>query len=255
MTAEKHILRLSNVNKVFKIGRSEVTVLHDASLHIFPREFTILYGPSGSGKSTILNTMIGLEVPTSGKVYIHGRDISKLSDDERAAFRNENIGVVYQQSHWVKTLNVIDNVALPLLISNRDESYAYARASYALAQVGMDSFAKRSPMQLSGGQQQKVGIARALVADPAIIMSDEPTGNLDTTSSDEVIELLMGLVRDYGRTVIMVTHELRFLKLANRAFAIQDGYIEREYDQAQLQELMKDFVEPLSLEDANKDTN
>lgn len=247
----KHILRLDNVNKSYIIGRNEVPVLHDANMHIYPREYTILYGPSGSGKSTLMNTMIGLEAPTTGTVYINGRDISKMQDDDRAKYRNENIGVVYQQSFWVKTLSVIENVALPLMIGGRDESYALARATYALSQVGMGDFAKRSPLQLSGGQQQKVSIARALVSDPSIIMTDEPTGNLDTTSSDDIIKLLTGLVLNYGRTVVMVTHELRFLRLADRAYLIRDGYIQKHYDKVQLTELLKDFKQTLTLEDAS----
>ncbi|NCS32527.1 ABC transporter ATP-binding protein [bacterium] len=245
--ASKHLVRLAHVSKDFTVGKNDVGVLKDVSLHIYPAEFTLLYGPSGSGKSTLLNTIIGLEPPTKGQVFVDGRDIAKLGEDARSDYRNRTVGVVYQQPHWVKTLNVIENVTLPLLIQGRSKNYSFARAEYSLQQVGMLEFAKRMPPQLSGGQQQKVGVARALVTEPELIVADEPTGNLDSQSSDEIMSILVELVKGYKRSVVMVTHELRFLKLADRAFSILDGELEQEYDKAALSKFLENYKEPLDI--------
>ncbi|MBU0708238.1 ABC transporter ATP-binding protein [Patescibacteria group bacterium] len=238
---KKHIIRLEKVNKEFPSGRGQSNVLHEAELHIYPQEFTIIYGPSGSGKSTLLNTIIGLEPPTTGKVYVQGRDVFGLEEDARAEFRNFHYGVVYQQANWVKSLNVIENVALPLLLRGGSMKYAQERALYSLGQVGLGEFATKHPSQLSGGEQQKVSVARALSTDPIVIVADEPTGNLDTKSGNEVIQLFIDLIKRFGRTVVMVTHELRFLEFADRAIAIKDGRIEGSFARKEIGDLINDL--------------
>jgi len=241
MVERKHIIRTERLCKEFPAGRRQIGVLHDIDLHIYPREFTIIYGPSGSGKSTLLNTLLGLEPPTRGKVFVRGRDLFKMADDQRAEFRNRNYGVVYQQPYWVKSLNVLENVSLPLLLRGESLKFARGRAMYSIEQVGLERFAKYAPTQLSGGQQQKVSLARALVTDPSVIVADEPTGNLDTASSNEVIEMFMDLIQRLGRTVVMVTHELRFLEYAHRAISIRDGKIEGEFGKSEIKNLVKDL--------------
>jgi len=233
MSVKKHVVRLKDVKKDFVVDKDPVKILKGVNLHIYPEEFTIVYGSSGSGKSTLINTVLGLEPPSSGRVYVLGKDISHLSEDDRGTFRNETFGVVYQAPHWVKTLTVLENVALPLLISGRDANYANSR--------GMEQFADRKPVQLSGGQQQKVSVARALVTDPSLIVADEPTGNLDTKSGDELIELFNNLIKNYSRTVVMVTHELRFLKFADRAFKIESGNIVGNYDEKELEAITEEL--------------
>lgn len=237
----KYIVRLSSVSKSFLVGKTVVPVLKNINLQVRPQEFTIIYGPSGSGKSTLLNTILGLEPPDHGKVYVQGKDISALNDDERAGFRNKTFGVVYQQSYWIKTLSVLENVALPLFLGGRDTSYANSRALHALSEVGMKEFARRSPIQLSGGQQQRVGVARALATDPVLIVADEPTGNLDTKSADDLITLFNNLITQFHRTVVMVTHDLRFLDFAHRAFEIKDGYIEGKFDKKDIKKIIQDL--------------
>jgi len=223
----KHdIIHLKDVKKTYGTGEQATEILHGINLSIYPQEFTIIYGPSGSGKSTLLNTIIGLEEIREGTVTIRGSVISNQDEDTRARFRNRNIGVVYQSPFWVKTLNVLDNVALPLLIHDEEGNAAKRKALEALSHVGMEGFAKKSPMTLSGGQQQKVNIARALVCDPAIIVADEPTGNLDSVSANDIIQLFLWFITNFHKSVIMVTHELSFLRYADRAVSIHDGYVE-----------------------------
>lgn len=238
---QKHIIRLDNVSKSFFTKSREIPVLKGCSVHIYPREFTIIYGPSGSGKSTLLNTITGLEPPTEGKVYVKGKDVFRMSIDERALFRNQHYGIVYQQPYWVKSLNLLDNVALPLLLRKTSTDYARARAKFALSQVGMDKFADKHPLELSGGEQQKSSLARALTADPSLIVADEPTGNLDTKSGNEIIDMLLELIERFSRSVVMVTHELRFLEIADRAISIKDGEVVGSFEKDEIDGVMKEL--------------
>lgn len=219
-------IRLSKVHKHFGSGASKVTVLRNVSCSIYSGEFVIISGPSGSGKSTILHTMLGLEEPSSGSVRLRGEHIYKLSTTERTKFRREKIGMVFQQSNWIKSLSVWENVAYPLWLTMISPQMARERAFAVLESVGLTSdLAEKVPTELSGGQQQRASLARALITDPGIIIADEPTGNLDTNSGTEVIRLLADLNRTQRKIIVMVTHDTQFLPIANRKILVKDGSI------------------------------
>lgn len=219
------VVSFEHVHKSFPVGGSHVRALKDISLHLYSGEFVIIYGPSGCGKSTMLHTILGLEKPTHGKVYVRSHSIYDLETDERTQLRRQYFGMVFQQSHWIKALNVWENVAYPLLLSGERKEHIKDHAMSLLHRLGIESFAKHSPLQLSGGQQQKVALARALATNPWVIIADEPTGNLDSESGKEVMELLVRLNRDEKRMVILVTHDLTLLPLATRKVGLKDGSI------------------------------
>jgi len=221
-----HVLvKAEKLVKSFDIGGKPQRILKDIDLSLYSGEFVVVYGPSGCGKSTFLHTVLGLEKPTRGKVFLRGQDIYKMDNDERTNFRRQKIGMVFQQANWIKSLSVWENVAYPLLISGFGDVEAKARAFEVLKDVGIMEMANKKPAELSGGQQQRVALARALSTDPWIIMADEPTGNLDTASSAEIITLLAKLNRVQHRTIIMVTHDMNFLQLATRRIAMTDGRV------------------------------
>jgi putative ABC transport system ATP-binding protein len=214
-----------NVTKEFMIGKEPYHALRGLSATIYEAEFAIIYGPSGSGKSTFVNTLIGLEKPTTGEVWVDGIEIDKMTEDQRADLRAKRFGVVSQTPIWIKALTTLENVAMPLLIANVKEKLAYQRATETLTIVGLLDWAKHKPTELSGGQQQRVSFARSLVNDPHILVLDEPTGNLDSASSDQVLKLLQDLNRQRKRTILMITHNLDYLPLADRTIMIRDGQI------------------------------
>lgn len=220
------VIKVEKLKKEYPIEGEEkgIEVLKGVDLEIKSTDFAIFYGPSGSGKSTLLHHIVGLEKPTSGKVIIRGTDITKLNDEERAIFRAEKFGMVYQSAYWAKSLSVWENVAMPLFIDGFEEKKAYQKAMESLRDIGMDKYAKKLPTQLSGGEQQRVGLARALVNNPWIIVADEPTGNLDTHNADVVMEIFQKL-RAKKRTVIMVTHNLTYLPVATCTIAMKDGVV------------------------------
>lgn len=219
------VVSFENVQKSFEIGGSHIKALKDINLHLYSGEFVMIYGPSGCGKSTMLHTILGLEKPTHGKVHIRGHSLYHLDSDHRTQLRRQYFGMVFQQSHWIKALNVWENVAYPLLLSGRKKEHIKEHAIDLLKRLGIESFAYRSPLQLSGGQQQKVALARALATNPWVIIADEPTGNLDSASGKEVMELLVKLNREEKRMVILVTHDLTLLPLATRKVGLKDGSI------------------------------
>jgi putative ABC transport system ATP-binding protein len=220
------VIKVKGLKKVFKTEEGkETTVLQGIDLDIAPNDFCIIYGPSGSGKSTLLHHFIGLELPTEGQVIINGTDLTKMNEEERAVFRAKNFGMVYQFWYWAKSLNVLDNVALPLLIAGIEEKKARAEAMKRLEEIEMTKFAFKKPTSLSGGEQQKIGLARALVNDPAIIIADEPTGNLDAHSADTIISILQDLNVLKKRAIVMVTHNLVYLPIATKKVAVRDGQI------------------------------
>lgn len=223
--SKKPVIVAKDVTKIFTIGKEQYKVLHGLSVTVYVGEFTIIYGPSGSGKSTFLNTLIGLEKPTGGEIFIDGIEIDKMTEDQRAELRATRFGVVSQSPIWVKALSVLENVAMPLLIQNVPEARAFARAKEVLEMVGLPEKYKNKPTELSGGQQQRVNFARSLVNDPHILVLDEPTGNLDTKSSDQVLWLLNELNRRRERTILMITHNLEYLELADKTIMIRDGLI------------------------------
>lgn len=223
---QEPIIRIENLEKEYPTGDGEpAPVLRGVSAEIFPGDFAIIYGASGSGKSTLLHHIIGLEVPTRGKIIICGVDITKLNSEERAVFRAKHFGMVYQSWYWAKSLSVWENVAMPLFIAGVSEGEAKAKAMKILEETGMSKYADKRPMQLSGGEQQRICLARALINDPKIIMADEPTGNLDTHNADSVMQTFQKLNLDGKRTIVMVTHNMAYLPYANKTIEVEDGKI------------------------------
>lgn len=219
------VIRTVNLVKSFPVGQQAESVLRGISLEIRPGFYTIIFGPSGSGKSTLLNVLVGLELPSSGEVYVGQERLDQLDEDARATLRSRTFGIVYQQSNWIKALSVVENVALPALIVKTSEKAALAKAKELLGEVGMMKFARYHPLELSGGQQQRVSLARALVNNPQVLVLDEPTGNLDTHSADEIMMLIQELNVKYHRTIIMVTHNLIYLPYATHQIALTDGQV------------------------------
>lgn len=221
-------VQLKDVSKTFYLGRVEtndVQVVFDVNLSVGEKDFVIICGPSGSGKSTILNILIGLEHPTKGKVFHDNIDIYNLSQNQRAKLRLKKIGVVLQQSIWLKNMPVLENVAMPYFLTGHGYKESLKKAMEMLAVVNMASFFKRLPSELSGGQQQKIAIARALINDPEIIVADEPTGNLDTDSSTVLMDELLELNKKFGKTIVMVTHNLTYLKITDKNYYVKDGHL------------------------------
>jgi len=224
------IIVVENVEKTYVVGGQDVKILKGVSVTINKGDFFVIFGPSGCGKSTLLHSILGLDKPTSGKVTFSGQDFNKLNEDEIAMFRKAKVGLVFQASYWVKSLSVIENVAFPLFLMGKLPSEAAKIAMEKLVLMGMDNWASYSPAELSSGQQQKVGLARALVVDPEVIVADEPTGNLDSKSGQELMELLLKLNKEQGKTILMVTHDLEYMKYANRVVHVMDGVIVEEFD-------------------------
>ncbi|MEM5827939.1 MAG: ABC transporter ATP-binding protein [Candidatus Aenigmatarchaeota archaeon] len=225
---KKDIIKLIDVWKSYKIGDSEITVLKGINLKVKEGEFISLLGPSGSGKSTLLHIIGCLDKPTKGKVIIDGKDVSKLNDNELALLRREKIGFVFQFYFLFPYLNAIENVMLPMLLAGKSKREAEERAKELLEKVGLEkSRFYNKPNQLSGGQQQKVAIARALANNPKILLADEPTGNLDSKSAEEVMNIFKKINRD-GTTIIMVTHNIELTKYSNRVIRIKDGKLLEE---------------------------
>jgi len=222
---KRPIIVAEKVKKTFLVGREPYQALRGVDATMYDGEFIIIAGPSGSGKSTFLNTIIGLERPNEGKIWVDNIEIDQMNDDQRAELRVKLIGVVSQQPIWVKALTIVENVAMPLLIAGRTERESYDRAVQAITQVGLIEWAKHKPTELSGGQQQRINLARGLVNDPRILVLDEPTGNLDSVSATQVLTLLMGLNQQKRRTIIMVTHNMEYLPLADRVIRIRDGQV------------------------------
>ncbi len=221
------VIQVKNVSKSFQVGTQMVPVLKDITFDINLSDFLIIFGPSGSGKSVLLHTILGLERSTQGDVMFFGTNLSdpKVTDDQIAELRKRNVGMVYQQSNWIKSLNVLENVAFPLLLNGQRRSISTEKAKLVLEAVGMIDWAKYSPMELSSGQQQMVGLARALVTNPEVIIADEPTGNLDYETGQKLMSYLSTLNRADNKTIVMVTHDLDYLKFANMTVRILNGQI------------------------------
>ena len=224
--AHEILIKIDKVSKEFDLGLSQYQALTEVSVEIGATDFAIIYGPSGCGKSTLLNTMTGLERPTSGTVKVRDTDLYSLSENDRSRFRAAKFGVIFQQSLWVKAFNLLYNIAMPLLINGDTETNALRKAKEALSEVDLLKFAHHKPAEMSGGQQQRAGIARALIHNPWILVADEPTGNLDTHSADEIMQLFQKLNKQGRRTIVMVTHNLGYLPLATKKIAMTDGRVE-----------------------------
>lgn len=224
-SSAKTIVSIKNVTQSFTVGEETIKVLNKVDFTLQDKTFNIIYGPSGSGKSTLLNILTGLQEPTTGTVEFDGKFLYKLEPDELAYFRAFEIGIVYQQNFWVKSLNVIENVAMPLYYSGISRAAAAKRAMEALETVEMQSYAKKRPSLLSGGEQQRIAMARALVNDPLFIIADEPTGNLDSKNGDMIMGLLQKCQIELGRTIILVTHNMEYIPLADQLLHIEDGIV------------------------------
>jgi putative ABC transport system ATP-binding protein len=225
MEHKKSIIKLVNVWKIYKMGEVEVAALRGLTLDIRHGEFLAVMGPSGSGKSTALNSIGCLDVPTRGKIYLEGQDISKLSESELAQIRGRKIGFVFQQFNLIATLTALENVTLPMIFQGKTRKERQEKAKQILTMVGLGERMNHRPSELSGGQQQRVAIARALCNDPEVVLADEPTGNLDQHTGKEIMELLGKLHREQGKTIIMVTHDSSVAKHAERVELLRDGTI------------------------------
>lgn len=217
------MIQLKQVDKIYRTEEIETVALENVNLEVKKGEFVAVMGPSGCGKSTLLNVMGLLDAPTSGKVILDGKETINMKDGELAKFRNENLGFVFQSFHLINSLNVLDNVELPLLYRKVSATERRKRAEEVLAKVGLSHRMRHFPSQLSGGQCQRVAIARAIIGNPSIILADEPTGNLDSKMGAEVMDLLHKLNREDGRTIVMVTHDENMAKETGRTIRFLDG--------------------------------
>lgn len=221
------MIRVRDLTKEYQIGEIMVNALCGINLDIYPGEMVAVVGPSGSGKSTLMNMIGCLDSPTSGEYYLDGMLVSDLRDDDLAKVRNKKIGFVFQKYNLLPRANAIENVELPLRYSE-DTSSAAMRATQALVEVGLGDRLQHKPNELSGGQQQRVAVARAIVNKPAIILADEPTGNLDSKSGQEIMDLLIHLNRDFSTTIIVVTHDAHIAQQCQRTIHLFDGLIVQE---------------------------
>lgn len=220
------LIKAENLSKVYGGGANRVTALHRASLEIAAGDFISIMGPSGSGKSTLLHLLSGLDFPTEGKLSYDGQDIYRLKDRELSAFRRRRIGFIFQQFNLLPVLTARENILMPLLLDRKREDGAYLEELAGM--LGISDRLTHLPHELSGGQQQRVAIARALIARPDIIFADEPTGNLDSKSGEEVMKMLEGIRRKLGKTLVVITHDSRIAQMAERRLVIMDGILQEE---------------------------
>ena len=228
MEAEKKrevVIRVRDLYKVYRMGDTKVYALNGVDLDIRRGEFCAITGPSGSGKSTLLNMLAGLEHPSKGEIVIAGKHIEKLNEKQLVTFRRERVGFIFQSYNLIATMDAVENVALPLSFRGMGKAKRAKRAKEYLKLVGLERFMTHMPSQMSGGQQQRVGIARALAVDPQIIFADEPTGNLDSKTTMEVLKLMQTIVRERNQTLVMVTHDNNLATYADRIIKIIDGKI------------------------------
>src|SRR5579859_7555924 len=219
------IIQANNVTKIYRSGQLRVEALSGIDLAIEQGEMVAIMGPSGCGKTTLLNCLSGLDTIDEGNVFIKGDNLRDLSDNERTAYRARHMGFIFQDFNLLPVLTAVENVELPMLVSNVPSKRARKRALEMLDMVGLSDRARHRPAELSGGQRQRVTIARALTNDPAIVWADEPTGNLDSETAQDILDLLSRLNREHGQTFVVVTHDLEVGKLANRIITMRDGQI------------------------------
>ena len=219
------VIEVKSLYKLYRVGDEVVRALDGVGFEIFQGEFCAIVGTSGSGKSTLLNMLAGLEKPTKGSVVIAGQHIENLTEEQLVRFRRDHVGFIFQSFHLLGTMNAVENVALPLSFRGVPRDVRMRKADKMLELVKLKKHKKHLPNQMSGGQQQRVGVARALVVDPKIIFADEPTGNLDSHTSEEVMRLMQQVVREQNKTLVMVTHDAHLASYADRVFHIRDGKI------------------------------
>ena len=223
--SQEPIVEIRELSKIYRQGDINVTALNSVSLDIVRGEFVVLMGPSGSGKSTLLHIIAGIDRATSGKVLVQGINVANLNESELADWRNQNVGFVFQSFNLIPVLTAFENVELPLLLTALNRKQRREQVQTAMNLVGLGDRGHHRPDQMSGGQQQRVAIARALVTDPALIVADEPTGNLDSKSAADALGILQALSRDAGKTVIMVTHDPKAASFGTRSLHLEKGEI------------------------------
>ncbi|MBC5658893.1 ABC transporter ATP-binding protein [Anaerosacchariphilus sp. NSJ-68] len=225
--AEKRepVIQVKNLYKIYRVGENKVRALNGVDLKIYKGEFCSIVGTSGSGKSTMLNMLAGLEKPTKGEIIVAGEHLEKMSENQLVKFRREHVGFIFQSFNLLGTMDAVENVALPLVFRGVSKKERMEKADKMLDLVGLSKHKDHRPNEMSGGQQQRVGVARALVLDPEIIFADEPTGNLDSNTSAEVMRLMQRIVRERNQTLVMVTHDNHLASFADRIFHIIDGKI------------------------------
>ncbi len=222
------MIELKKIRKTYRIGQETINALAGVDLEIAEGEFTAFVGPSGSGKSTLLHIIGGLDKPTSGKITVDGQDLSEASDGELSAYRNRNVGFVFQSFNLHPTYNALENVAIPCIFTGLSTAERLKLAEEALEAVGLSGRARHRPNQLSGGERQRVSIARALVNRPKVIIADEPTGNLDSKTGSRIMELLLKLNKERGITLLIATHDVNLTEQADRVIILRDGQIAEE---------------------------
>ena len=230
------VIQVKNLYKVFRVGNERVRALNGVDMTIYKGEFCAIVGTSGSGKSTMLNMLAGLEKPTKGEVIIAGQHLEKMSENQLVKFRREKVGFIFQSFNLLGTMNAIENVALPLTFRGVNKKVREEKAVKMLKLVGLPKHMKHRPNEMPGGQQQRVGVARALVLDPEIIFADEPTGNLDSNTSAEVLKLMRKVVQEQNQTMVMVTHDNHLAGFADRIFHIIDGKIVKVENRSEYKE-------------------
>lgn len=221
----KPVIEVKNLYKIFRLGKEKVRALNGVSAEVFKGEFVAIVGTSGSGKSTMLNMLAGLDKPTKGEIIIAGQHIEKMNESQLVKFRREHVGFIFQSYNLLAQFNALENVALPLSFRGMEKAEREKLARQTLTMVGLKTHLKHYPTEMSGGQQQRVGIARALVLKPEIIFADEPTGNLDSHTTEDVLRLMQRVVREEKQTLVMVTHDNYLAGFADRIFHIIDGKI------------------------------
>lgn len=221
----KPIIYVKDVRKVYQMGDEEVVALKRINLRIYKGEVCCIFGTSGSGKSTLLNQLAGMEKPTKGQVFIRGKNISYMNEEELAAFRQEHMSFIFQSYNLLPSMTAVENVAMPLMFKGMDRKRREAMAEEMLKRVGLSHRLHHYPSQMSGGQQQRAGIARAFVSRPEVVFADEPTGNLDTKTTAEIMDMVMGFARRFNQTIILVTHDPGMSRYADRIVTLVDGII------------------------------